>query len=475
MTDYRHKRWVSVRSSLPAMVGYALPSMLVWLVYLLAFWPGLMTLGDPVWQWYQLRVGQYFDWHPVFHTWTMWLITRLWFSPAAVALVQIILFSLVVGWGLTILNELGAPAAVTWGLSFIFALSPVNGALSIALWKDIPYSIALLVLALITVKIIISDGIWLTKPRHWILLGAILSLVTLYRHNGLAPAVATVLALLVAYRRHRLPLTVGLGLAIFIRWGVTGPLYDLAQVHRDSKLNACALFVHHIGAYIVAEVDISQADRDYLNRIRPLEDNWRYNCYSIDDTIWDGKIDYAPISEHPDRFIQIYLSLITQQPSVLLNHLACSSTLVWHVTRPSGGYLFTTGMYVEDGKIRTIFPNDSGLVEGSKLPKVQRFLFKLIAVTAEPKWSWLVWRPALYLYATLICVAGIAVYTKDVHWLLVVIPVIVQSVMMILLIPAQHVRYQYPVYLISLFSLGLPFARNCYLEAPNSPTCGGQP
>jgi hypothetical protein len=61
-----------------------------WALYLLAFWPGIMT-EDSIDQWTQAQRGVFRDEHPAVHTLLIWLITRLWNSPAAVALLQIVL------------------------------------------------------------------------------------------------------------------------------------------------------------------------------------------------------------------------------------------------------------------------------------------------------------------------------------------------------------------------------------------------
>ena len=49
----------------------------VWAVYLLAFWPALMT-DDSIDQWFQVLTGQLTGHHPPFHTMLNWLVTRLW-------------------------------------------------------------------------------------------------------------------------------------------------------------------------------------------------------------------------------------------------------------------------------------------------------------------------------------------------------------------------------------------------------------
>src|SRR5262249_38322432 len=78
------------------LLGYSAPSPLVWTPDLLVFWPGLMS-PDSLEQWRQVLQGEINNEHPAFHTLTIWLITRVWFSPAAVALTQILALALMFG------------------------------------------------------------------------------------------------------------------------------------------------------------------------------------------------------------------------------------------------------------------------------------------------------------------------------------------------------------------------------------------
>ena len=82
--------------------------------YLWVFWPGLMS-PDSYDQWRQAAslwgIG---DGHPAFHTMTLWLVGRLWYSPAAVAIAQILALSTVVGWGLAKFRRRGMSAWLAW-------------------------------------------------------------------------------------------------------------------------------------------------------------------------------------------------------------------------------------------------------------------------------------------------------------------------------------------------------------------------
>ena len=208
-----------------AWLGYGLPLLLAGAGYLSVFQPALMS-NDSLGQWWQMLSGGYTDVAPAFHTMTNWLITRIWFSPAAVAWVQLIAMSLVVAWTLKRLRQWGLTRAWAWAASVLVAIMPAAGILSITLWKDIPYTIAFLILTLWVMGMIQSRGRWLQRPATAFLLGLVLALVGLYRHNGLPVALGTPLLLGIPFYRQGLRLALGPGGFVRGDGGVRGPLYQ---------------------------------------------------------------------------------------------------------------------------------------------------------------------------------------------------------------------------------------------------------
>jgi hypothetical protein len=114
------------RSSSPLMTFvYALPMQVVWLIYLLALWPGLMS-PDSVGQWNDAIIGPISDIHPAFLTMLIRLIAMIRPTPALIALLQIAALSLVAGCVLVEFEKLGVRRWVLGLCAGIFALSPVN-------------------------------------------------------------------------------------------------------------------------------------------------------------------------------------------------------------------------------------------------------------------------------------------------------------------------------------------------------------
>ena len=176
------------------------------------------------------------DWHPAFHTMNIWLITRLALSPALAAAVQILALATAVGWTLSVLQRYGISKVVLWCTVLLVAVCPLNGLMAVTLWKDLAYSVVLLILATYLFQIVMSGGEWLMFKRNWLLLGLVLTLVLLYRHNGIMPAACTVAVLIFFYRRCWLWVAVAALVALFLTAGIRGPLFDMLEVDRGNPM-----------------------------------------------------------------------------------------------------------------------------------------------------------------------------------------------------------------------------------------------
>jgi hypothetical protein len=436
-------------------VGFAAACAVPWFLSLLIFWPALFD-SDSMDQWRQMLTGHFNDWHPVFHTLTKWAISRVWLSPAAIAIAQILMLSAAAGWGLVRLRRLGLSSRIVWTTCVLFAVAPANNAMVITLWKDTMYGIAMLILSLMILEVVASHGQWLHRRLSWVALGFVAALVALYRHNGPAPALGTLIVLFFVHRAHWKPLLAASTLAIGLWLGVQVPLRDLLQVAPAGWVGVAPL-VHQVAAHVDAGTRMSQADSDYLETIRPLSDRWRYSCYTINPTLFDGRFVGTVISADPDRLVQVWQRLTWESPKVNLRHLACSSSLLWRITEPPGGFISGPALWVsDDDGVISVVPNDLGISSASRLPTLLLPAARFIMMTVlQPEFSWLFWRPALYLYLALMGGGAMSVLRRDWRFMLFLVPIGLQSLTLAPIVLVEHFRFQYPVFLVGLL-LGAP-------------------
>ncbi len=430
---------------------YALPMIAVWSLFLLIFFPGAMSV-DSVVQWGQAMTGQYTDHHPAFHTLFIWLLSRLWESPAVVALSQIIGLSLGAAWGINVLERNGLSRRTAWIVSLAFALSYPNASMSVTLWKDIPYAVAFLVFSLYLFQITAGNGDWLKSWKHAVMLGLVGAIIPLLRHNGL-PVVLIILPLLgILYRRAIRQVVLALVVFAGVYLMVIGPLYNAVGVEKHSSNFLYGTLLGHINAHVKAGTPLLEDEIRYLESagIAPFED-WSYNCCNILSTM-QGVQNWEALDQDPIKLINLFLRTLQENPRVNLKHLACLDEVVFRVSEPYCS-MFTHSLYSRRNTTGWIVPNDL-VQQASLLPALVQPVYLLDRwFIHHPLLFTIIWRPALYLYLTVILFTLIAIRRQNWLWLLPALPGILQSLFLLFVNNSQAFRYQYGIYLFGLMSL----------------------
>jgi hypothetical protein len=447
--------WRPARAaSVVALHWYAAPCLVVWSVSLLAFWPGMMS-ADSLYQWGQMLSGQYNDIHPAAHTLTIWLVTRVWLSPAAYALAQIGALAFTFALAMRELALAGVSRRAQMALTALFALSPVNNVTVITLWKDIPYAIAQLGLFWMLLRVWRTGGGWLHSRRAVALAAVLVAAVALFRHNGPPVALLTLLAFPLVGRDvpMRQVALIG-GWALILVLGVRGVVYSALDVTPMPPWVARQMQIHQLGAYAAHSTQLDDADRALLERLLPL-DEWRrrYSCYGLGPLLYGAPaMNLALFDADVDAYTDLWLRLAVRDPATLIQHQWCLTSLIWRVMQPTDGYLYAWHKTLIDD-----YGKDVGLTPSSVLPGLRDLLASWLTSLERPEVVWLVWRPATYLYLTLFCVLAASIRRRSLRTLGLALPVLAQSLGWMLVLPMQEFRFQYPVYLIALVSIGLLF------------------
>ncbi len=445
------------RASRFRWVRYGVVCAGAWGVALVAYWPALLS-PDSMSQWVQLATGHFDDAHPPVSTFTLWLLTRAWYSPAAIALAQMLVLAAVAGWGLARARAHGAPAWLVAIVGLAFALSPANALLVITVWKDIPFSIAMLGLTLLLIEIVASESPWLARPWRWLLLGVLGAAVVLYRHNGLPAAVLTGVALLLAYPRRWIRVGLSIGVGVALVWACQGPLFRAAKVQR-SGLSTYWVWpvLHHLAAHVSAQTPLEPDERGLIERIRP-PGPWPNDPYYVDTLFRDGKVHTDNAVALRDDLLRLSARLVWRRPLVTLGWLADRASVVWRITQPPGsGYYRTALESTTDPRVVDV-ARAQGISLAPPWPALQHWYTDLADGTQAHANS-LIWRPALWMYLFVAGALLAAARARNARYLLVCVPVLVNSAFLAALAPGQDFRYQFPAYVVGLLlALLLPFA-----------------
>ncbi|PWB50241.1 MAG: hypothetical protein C3F13_17390 [Anaerolineales bacterium] len=422
------------------------------MVYWLSFYPGVMSF-DSISQWHQLSTLHINNWHPAISTILMWLLTRLWYSPAVVSLFQVIFAAIIIGYGLTSLySGTRLPGFIFIVLGILISADPLVAIINVTLWKDVIYGFLVLLLSTFLFNIIRTKGEWIAKPVNFVLFGVTLAFIFLFRVNGFPVAIVSLICLLFLYTKYIKPFSFAALITIAIILVVVGPLYSIFKVDRSYRQTYGIPFLNPVAAYISTNQDLgslSLSDREYLDSIYPLDNPWPYSCY--DATIFFYESNLIPVVQNPLSTVKIFTKLATHDPSNAFRHFLCLSSFIWQPNQPLGVYLETILFENYNPEWMTDWSvyKDS-LTQSSILPQIHNLVQRAVKAEVHRDTYMLFWRHALYLFAFLVGLILLVIRTRNARWLLLAVPIVSQSIIVMFTAQLQAVRYQYPVYLISL-------------------------
>jgi len=409
----------------------------------LAYYPGMMS-ADSMNQWGQILSGNYVDHHPVFHTLSIWLLTRVYFSPIVIAIAQILALALVAGACFSFLETQGVSRFLLGIACMIFAIIPVNGTMVNTLWKDIPYSISVLGLTLLIAKIVFSNGKWVESNLSRTLLGITAALVLLFRHDGLPIGFGVLGLLILAYPQRWKSWLIAVAVCVGIYFGIRGPLYQWIGVQKSTVLATSSLALYPMAAFTLPDTETAAV----INSINILSSDW-------DCAIWD-RLNPDWRETDLDRSLapgQTAINLVERVPKILIYFYRCQRSMEWIIWDPYGEVRNASHVQV------LVDPNPYGIVHASKLPILRDWVSDWVVQTSQNNSiNWLFWRPALFLYLHLFIVAVNVLRYRNLRFTLLAAPVLIQSITFSLLFALPNFRYHYAVYLVSLISLPLLFS-----------------
>ncbi len=418
-----------------SIIKYALPSLITWLLYLIAFFPGGMT-ADSIFQWEQAHTGQFNDWHPVVYTWFMMLITKIWDSPAAIGASQIMIMSLVIGYCLFQFEKAGANKWIIWLVSFGFALSPINGIYSVTIWKDVLYSTFILLFSTIIFQLVVTNGDWIKSNKHLIMFITAALGVVFFRHNGFVVCLAVLLVLLIAFAQTWKRWLFIISFVVAIHYVVTGPIFNYLNVVPSDPNEALSIPTQQLANVIAHEGHITDKQAAYLNNILPLP-LWKknYNPYLSDPIKFAKQYNRKAIfPDHLSTYLHTWWEICLQNPKLVVEAFVKQTSLVWQMNQPADGY---TSTFVTN----VFYGNKFGL-KNKIIFEPLTLVVKKYLIISDTYLKPLIWRPANYTFL-MILFTFVAFLRNDWKAWLVPLPVLLNTGTVLIALPAQDFRYLY--------------------------------
>lgn len=422
-------------------------SNLLFSIWLFSFWPAIIT-RDSINSWDQITTNAYSNWHPYIFTFYLKILSMLSFTPAAVAIFQILLSSFLSAFTFSRLYRRKNHLLVI--ISFtLFTLSIPIGLYNITIWKDIIFSQLIIfwgILAYFSIKDTRHD----LSYSVLFLLSLLLFFTASVRYNGIVFLLFIPLVFFVGKITNLKKTSVFLLISVVLYISSHLMLPTIFSITDNKKLLNLSYKIQLDAAILKNggfSYDLNQAHYPLsnLNRlisIREMTDN--YSCQNTNAILFNQNI-------HPDQLEdnQYYLEVNAISNHLILNNIHqafIDRACIFMSVLLSEGTLYYNTLDEENTS-----ENDSlaHLKQDSKSLPLYRSLRSIIDISRHPPFNllfWNVWLPLLAFFFSLFW--G---YFKDKALFAYSSIITIQLPFLFFTITANEFRYVYFLYLGSFF------------------------
>jgi hypothetical protein len=334
----------------------------------------------------------------------------------------------------------------------LIAIWPSTIAFEATLWKDVPYSIAVLAGTALLYQLSQSRAAAGRRPVQ-MGLGICMFGAAAFRHNGVVAALCMMAAaILLAWpERRRL-----LGVAV-ISLACWAGLRAIAQKMNDViPVPPGYVAVGYLAAHVAAGTPLNPEEARLVDAIHPLAGGWPYVCGQTDPVTYDGKFNGFGLIREGWTPVWLVAKLTFRRPGPTFRHFRCASRFIWD---PTFEQLIGPAIWYDAGKGWTV-PPGWAVVALPPSPGLRRWLLGGLLKSLEPRMIELFWSPAWALFLIILASGLVALLEKDWAPLIVFLPILGQTLALAAVAPMPQVRYQFAVLLVAfLFVPGLLYRR----------------
>lgn len=424
--------------------------------YLSSAYPGLWIQDDVSGVWSHVCERKWNDWHTLGYELFVWICSIFFKGTFAVNVVQTLLWILLNGYILKILQEESNRTMKIY--TFILVITTLPFAYLGVMYKDVVFSMGMLAVTAGIYHVVRSKKIRIMDIITIAIGGMFASLC---RHAG---NIAVILALVIALiyfvlKKYKDIYKRWIGIVVFqiaIYLFVNTILMSALNVTENPEYVMYSMPMAAISAAAHEGVGFDKKDTAELEKVMPIED-WAecYNKYWADDISrgW-GKIGYERITKVSDmiddegygkKLLRINMKLLVHHPYIYIKSIFDMNNIIWKMGTPNDGYVWSVCNVKENADIKYL----------SSYTYIKPWFD---FVDRMPVTKALFCRGGAALF--LIIFSGVVhLLKKKKYFLFTLIPILLYDCMLMITIPAQDSRYILPGIECALFFIAVTFGK----------------
>lgn len=411
--------------------------LIVLSLWMICFYPGLMS-PDSVSQWKQAHGDKTLHGAtPVLHTLIWRVLFVVWDSPAVIVTTHVLAMSFVLAYAYSLLLRMGVPMRVVNTACLASMISVRNGLMTVLLWKGTLHAVVILGLGILLVHLLYvgHKRVWL-----WIILGFVLALAPLIRHNGLSVYVGMLVLLPVFFWHRRKGVFIAVCSAVVFYGTVQLVVLPALKVHRYQT----HMPAHRSARYIAQDVPLSQEEYELVDRHTLLfKGSLVYTNITSSGAVW--KWPSWPMAKdkelskevmrifEPTRFLGVRI----------LNYLHRHKYVFWP---PSSKYDGNIETQVHSYHYTRKVAEEYGLRRPKSLfPWGHRILLKYLGISLQPVFVWFAWRGGFHFWLILAALGTMIWRRRDYRMIVIFLPVLLHAAGLLAVDSSQCARLLFPM------------------------------
>jgi len=412
--------WSRVPPALRLPLVVFLSCQACYLLWWMAFYPGMIDYDSLVYTW-QVTTDHWISNHSVLYNSLVWLSLNTTGGFAALTLLQTIAMSAVLGYACASLRTLGvrgrwsAPAAV------VCALAPPLGSFTVYVGKDVPFTVCAVLTFAVAARLVGRrlHGSWNGRLRRseLLLLCAGFLGIGLFRNNGFPVCVVAALSLLLALPGAWRLITALVTATTAVTLMLMLVVYSAVGIQKPPKTLVYNLHYADLAvAYAQAPDLFTRDDLRLMARAAPLSD-WRTTgatCYASDPLY--RKLNRDVTDRLTEPLVQLWWRTLRKAPQKVMGARICRGHIAWAIfpgPQDQGGRTYNSLNWVNPAFYKWYPEMKTSPYRQAAQP---RPLSKALnhagvfgyAAARVPQLEWLLWRGAIWCYATYVLVARLA-------------------------------------------------------------------
>ena len=431
--------------------------------FLLTNYPGIMT-PDSLSQYRQAAgMSAYNDHHPWMHTLLIHFFYKIgygitgdtYLGIACYTVAQMLLVAVSVSYVWSALYETGLKKIYCIIGMVLFVVCPYNLIYGVTMWKDIPFSMAVIVLVVTLFRLycFMQEKMSVKQmTRDWILYGVCGFFMCMLRHNGFYAFLAMMLLLVVVfYRQWKIfvPVTVVVLIMCFV---IKGPVMNAAGVEPGRFAYKVCIPLQQIARVITDGCELTEKEIALIEKINTIDyipEN--YQRGGADPMFaWVIYGDEKYLVDHQGEYLKLWISVGLRYPWKYIQAFLDQTKGYWYPMDPEQVVFFGITEN-EDGLI------SQPILKGPAVIKFHELLTKLY--TIFPVYGILYSMGGMF-WSFLLLMA-IALRNRSYGALIAGIPLLLLTLTLFVAVPlVADIRYAYPMLISVPVTAACAFKKN---------------